>query len=91
MSRYRHIEAIPAEPAQWEVELRGADAIASSLVEHGEEALFYRELATLREDVGLPETLAQLEWRGVRRPEFEELCAELGFSENIHPHEWSTG
>ena len=74
------------------MELRGAAAIASSLEEHREEALLYRELATLRLDVVLEETLDQLEWQGVRRRDFEELCAELGFAElTVHPHEWSAG
>ena len=92
LSRYGHIEAIPDDPADWEVNLRGAAAVAASLSEHREEALFYRELATLRVDVELPEKLAQLEWRGVRRDDFEALCAEIGFSElAVHPHEWSAG
>ena len=92
LGRYNHIEAIPHDPSAWEVELRGASAIASSLAAHREEALFYRELATLRLDVGLQETLAQLEWRGVRRSDFEALCAELGIREPmIESHEWSPG
>ena len=92
LSRYTHIEAIPRDLMEWQVELRGAVAIASSLEEHREEALLYRELATLRLDVALEETLDQLEWQGVRRRDFEELCAELGFGElTVHPHEWSAG
>ena len=92
LSRYTHIEAIPPEPSEWQVELRGAAAIASSLAEHREEALLYRELATLRLDVALEETLDELAWQGVRRRDFEELCAELGFAElGVHPHEWSAG
>jgi hypothetical protein len=38
----------------------------------------YRTLATLREDVPLPETLADLEWRGARRDELTALCTEIG-------------
>ena len=91
LARYNHIEAIPQDPADWSVELRGAGPIASSLAEHYDEALFYRELATLRLDVDLSESLEDLEWRGVKRNDFEELCAELGFSENIHPGEWRAG
>ena len=92
LSRYTHIEAIPPDPSEWQVELRGAAAIAASLEEHREEALLYRELATLRLDVGLEETLDQLKWQGVRRRDFEELCADLGFNEPmVHPHEWSSG
>ena len=89
LGHYKHIEAIPQDSADWEVELRGAGGVASSLAEHREEALFYRELATLRVDVKLTETLEQLEWRGVRKRDFEELCAELGFSETVIPNEWN--
>ena len=92
LSRYKHIEAIPQDPSAWEVDLRGASAVASSLATHLEEALFYRELATLRVDVQLQENLAQLEWHGVRRSDFEALCAELGIREPmIGSHEWSPG
>ena len=90
LSRYSHIENIPNDSSEWEVELRGSSGIAASLVEHREEALFYRELATLRVDVGLQETLDQLEWRGVRRNDFAELCAELGIAgQTVLPHEWN--
>ena len=90
LSYYNYIEAIPQDPLEWQVRLRGADAIASSLAAHWEEALLFRELGTLRVDVELPETLDQLEWNGVRRNDFEGLCAELGFSQlTVRPHEWN--
>ena len=92
LSRYIHIEAIPPDPSAWKVELRGATGIAASLAQHREEALFYRELATLRVDVELEESLDQLEWRGVRRNDFEALCREIGFSElTVQAHEWNDG
>ena len=90
LSRYLHIEGIPYDSSDWEVEVRGAGAIASSLAAHREEALLYRELATLRLDVELPETLDKLNWNGVRRDDFEGLCAELGFAKlNVQSHQWS--
>ena len=89
LAHYKHIEAIPQDSADWEVELRGASGIASSLAEHHGKALLYRDLATLRVDVNLPETLDQLEWRGVRKRDFEELCAELGFSETVNVNQWN--
>ncbi len=48
LSRYNHIEAIPHDPSEWQVQLRGANALASSLAAHREEAMLFRELATLR-------------------------------------------
>ena len=90
LSRYKHIEAIPYDPSEWQVQLRGAGALASSLAANRAEALLYRELATLRVDVELPETLDQLKWNGVRRNDFEKLCTELGFSRlTVRPEEWS--
>jgi len=92
LARYKHIESIPNELSQWDVELRGAAGISSSLEEHREDALFYRKLATLRLDVPLSESLEQLEWQGVRRDEFNALCAEIGFSNaGVRDHEWRAG
>ena len=90
LSQYKHIEAIPKDSTNWKVEVRGASGVASSLVEHFNQALFYRELATLKVDVTLDESLEELEWQGVVRSDFEALCAELGFSENIHSDEWAS-
>ena len=42
------------------------------------EALLYRKLATLVEDVPLAETLDDLRFRGVPRARFEAWCDELG-------------
>ncbi len=80
LHRYQHLEQIPDNAAEWEVAVRGASGIAASLAERRPEAALYKKLATLRLDVPLAESLDQLEWRGVRQPEFQELCAELGFS-----------
>lgn len=78
LARYEHLEAIPAEARDWDVKVRGAEALARSLLAMAEEAKLYRTLATLREDVPLSESLGDLEWRGVSQPEFEALCLELG-------------
>ena len=92
LARYTHLEAIPSDLADWQVELRGAAAIAASLEEHREDAVLYRELATLRLDAPLEESLEQMEWQGVRRKDFEELCAELGINEPmVHANEWRAG
>ncbi len=85
MARYNHLEQIPDDAIYWDVKVRGATAIADSLAERREEAKLYRELATLRVDVPLAETLDQLEWKGVRRPGFQELCAELDFGGLLVP------
>jgi len=89
LARCRHLEAIPADPADWEVTVRGAARLAATLAERRDDALFYRTLATLRTDVPLPETLADLEWRGASREEFLAVCDELGVAGlRERPHRW---
>jgi 5'-3' exonuclease len=79
LAEYRRIEAIPADPAAWRVQVRGAERLAASLREHRGEALLYRHLATLRRDAPIDESLADLEWRGVPRARFPEFCERWGF------------
>jgi len=90
LARYVHLDRIPPDCADWAVKVRGAERLAANLREHRREADLYRHLATLRRDVPLGETLQDLEWRGVRRTAFFELCEELGFSEvRNRPHKWA--
>jgi len=78
LARYLHIEAIPDDPASWSVEVRGKQRLAMSLRGRREDAMLYRQLATLRTDVPLAERLADLEWRGAPRDELEPLLASIG-------------
>ena len=78
LARYLHIEAIPDDPASWSVEVRGKQRLAMSLRGRREDAMLYRQLATLRTDVPLAERLADLEWRGAQRDELEPLLASIG-------------
>jgi hypothetical protein len=88
LRRWVHLDAIPDSAADWEVPVRGAATLAATLREHRPEAALYRRLATLNTDADIgTATLDDLEWRGVPRPEFEALCAELGFEgvmERVH-------
>jgi 5'-3' exonuclease len=81
LSRYGSIEAIPAEGADWDVDVRGREQLAASLLARREDARLYRTLATLRTDVPLAEGLDALEWRGPRFPEIEDLCREIDAEE----------
>ena len=78
LARYEHLEAIPERASQWDVGVRGALGLAQVLREGRDEAYLYRELATLRLDAPVPETLDELRWRGVPRPPFEAIVEELG-------------
>jgi 5'-3' exonuclease len=78
LAEYRHLEHIPEHAADWSVKVRGAEALAQSLARHREASLLYRTLATLRTDVPLTESLAELRWRGPDDVELPRLCRELG-------------
>ena len=79
LARYDRIEDIPADASEWDVQVRGAAGLAAALAAQYDDAILYRRLATLRLDVPLPEQEpGQLEWRGVRQADFEELCRTLG-------------
>lgn len=90
LAHYQHLENIPADPADWQVKVRGGPALASRLAAHRDDAFLYRQLATLRRDAPIAEELAQLEWQGVRRQPFQDLCAELGFDRlATAPERWA--
>jgi 5'-3' exonuclease len=78
LSAYGSIDAIPADPNDWAVKVRGAKGLSEQLESHREQAELYRTLATLRTDVPMSETLDDLHWRGAHRGELEALCAEIG-------------
>jgi len=87
---YESIEAIPDDPTSWTVKLRGIERLTASLAARRADALLYKHLATLRTDVPLRETLADLEWRGVQRAEYEALCHRLGFGNlTSRPTSWA--
>jgi 5'-3' exonuclease len=89
LARWRKLEAIPDNSRDWQVTVRGADKLAATLVDRRQDVFLYRDLTTLRFDVPLTETLGDLEWKGVKRDPFLELCEELGF-EGVQerPHKW---
>lgn len=93
LGRYGHLEAIPAQASDWDVKVRGAETIAATLRAHREEALLYRRLATLVEDVPLPQKSAdELAFRGVPRHAYERWCDDLGVTTmKRRPVRWAEG
>jgi 5'-3' exonuclease len=84
------IENIPDEAAQWNLRWRTTARPAAALRTRRTEALLYKHLATLRTDVPLAETLADLEWHGVRHAAYQDLCRRLGFQQLAErPTRWA--
>ena len=89
LGRFEHLEAIPERASDWGLPLSGAVRLAGVLRERWDEVLLYRELALLRRDVPLAESVDDLRWRGARRGDFEALCRDLGAADLLtRPHRW---
>ncbi|HSO32194.1 MAG TPA: 5'-3' exonuclease H3TH domain-containing protein [Labilithrix sp.] len=89
LARWGTIERIPDDAAAWDVKVTGAPRLAATLAGHRDEAMLYKKLATLVTDVPLPETLADLEFRGVPRSSFATLCDQLASQDlRTRPVRW---
>jgi 5'-3' exonuclease len=77
LAHYRHLEAIPPVALQWEVEVRGAMRLASALTEGWDDALLFRDLATLRDETPLFDSVDEIRWSGPR-VDFDEWAIRLG-------------
>jgi 5'-3' exonuclease len=77
LARYRHLEHIPERATQWEVAVRGALRLATTLAEQRERALLFRVLATLRADAPLGADVDALRWVGPRA-DFAAWADRLG-------------
>ena len=78
LAHYGHLESIPDDPERWEINVRGAKALAANLALARDDAALYRALATLRRDVPVAETLDDLRWLGADRPALESIADRLG-------------
>ena len=89
LNRYPHLEDIPQSVVRWDVRIRGAATLAAALRDHRQEAFLFRELATLVNDVPLPETLDELRWQGAPRAPFTAMAERLGQPKLIERvHRW---
>jgi 5'-3' exonuclease len=90
LAKWGHLDAIPPSALDWDLDLRNASRLATTLEHERSAAILYRTLATLNRDSDIAKvtpTLDDLEWRGVHRDRFIGLCDELGFDtvrERVH-------
>lgn len=76
LARWGHLEDIPPDPARWEVTVRGAAKLAATLEAARDDALLFKELATLRVDRSLLGAVEDLRWHGPTA-DFARLCADF--------------
>ena len=76
LAKFGHLEQIPADWRTWSVNAANAAALAATLAREREHAFLFRDLATLRTDIPLFESVDALRWAGPT-PEFAEIGARL--------------
>ena len=76
LAEYGHIEAIPRDPGEWVVSVRGAARLAGTLAEGQADAALFRDLATLRMTATVFDSLDELEWSGSTAA-FFDVCASF--------------
>ena len=77
LTRYQHLESIPGDLAEVGLGPSRAARLAESLAGRWKEALLFRQLATLRVDAPIGESLEDLRWQGATE-HLKEVCRRLG-------------
>ncbi len=76
LAKFGHLESIPHDSRNWQVNALRADALAATLVRQWDDALLFRRLATLRTEIALFDNVDRLQWKGPT-PGFEEIGRRL--------------
>ncbi|MEQ8718054.1 MAG: 5'-3' exonuclease H3TH domain-containing protein [Acidimicrobiales bacterium] len=75
LARYGHIEDIPTDAADWDVKVRGAQKLATTLAADLADALLFRRIATVERDVEVG-TVDDWRWDGPS-PDIDAVCADI--------------
>ena len=73
LARYGHLESIPADWRTWGVNAANPAALALTLARERDRAFLFRDLATLRTDIPLFDSVDRLRWTGPT-PAFQALA-----------------
>jgi 5'-3' exonuclease len=76
LSRFVHIESIPDDVHDWNLDVRNAPTLAATLKRDRELALRFKVIATLRDDADVG-TVDDWRWSGPG-PGFDDWCARFG-------------
>jgi 5'-3' exonuclease len=76
LAKFGHLESIPADFREWRVNAASAKTLADTLLRERDQAMLFRQLATLRTDISLFDDVEQLRWKGPT-PTFDSLAASL--------------
>ena len=76
LAKFRHLEHIPADWRTWGVNCARPGALSITLEMNRELALLFRDLATLRTNIAVFDSVDQLEWQGPK-PAFQAWKARF--------------
>ena len=76
LAKFGHIESIPADWRAWGVNATRPGALAQILERDRDRVMLFRDLATLRDDIALFDSVDELQWQGPT-PAFAPLAARL--------------
>ncbi len=77
LSKFKHLEAIPAAGEDWGVGIRNPGRLALALRENFELALLFRRIATVEADADVVAGVDEMEWRGPHE-DFIKIAEDLG-------------
>ena len=77
LAKFKRIESIPKDPKKLPLGLGRATTLVENLQQNYADALLFRGLSTLREDVPLEEKLSDLKWQGAYE-RLKAVCHKLG-------------
>jgi 5'-3' exonuclease len=76
LAEYLHLEGVPKDWRTWPRTLRGAQRLADVFLQQWDDALLFRNLATLRSDAPVFESVDMLSWRGPLA-QFGQYCERI--------------
>ena len=89
LAKYGHLESIPADWRTWGVNATRPGTLAQTLERERDRAFLFRDLATLREDIALFDSVEELKWSGPT-PAFQTMAARFEAAVTAaHPREMS--
>ena len=86
LAKYERLEDIPTDPKTWGVNASQPGALARTLERERERAFLFRDLATLRRDIPLFESVDELKWKGPT-PSFKALAQRFDAARLRSPEE----
>ena len=76
LAKFKHLEAIPRDVREWRVNANNAAALAATLDAQRDLAYLFKDLATLRTEIPVFDSVDELEWTGPTE-RFEPLAKRL--------------